>query len=205
MGLSAANTTVVESCEELARPLYAGLDGVQTFDRVERVRRRLGVLTRDEPPLDRELLDVLAVFHGVVARLGPLGPGGRLDLFLAGRGIDDKRRFRIRRALGRFDAEPQTREERFLHDAVLLEQCGVPAAVGRLLVAGKKRLPPRRAVSSLDAGPAEERFVTEPGRVWARRERRATDRWLAELKGHFEPRSGTAADPGAVRYHPPDE
>lgn len=182
---SSAESTVARSCERLARPLYAGLDGIQTFDRVERVRSRIAILAADAEGLDRELLDILAVFHGVVPRLGPLGPGGRLDLFLTGEGIEEARRIRVRRGLERYSESPRHVEERLLHDAVLLEEAGVPAAVARLMAAGKKRRPPRRAVESLDPGPAEERFATAAGREWARRERLATGRWLDELRAHF--------------------
>ena len=169
----------------MVRPLYAGLDGVQTFDRVERVRARLEILAEGVADLDRGTLELLVLLHGVAARLGPLGRGGRLDLFLAAQGVEDSRRLRIRRGLERFASSPCRPEERLLHDAVLLEEAGVPAAVGRLMAAGKKRQPPRRAVESLDPGPAEERFATAAGRDWGRRERQATGRWIEELRGYF--------------------
>ena len=176
---------LIRRCEELARPLYAGIDGVQTFDRVERARRRLELLARGEPDVDGELLAVLTVFHGVAGRLGPLGPGGRLDLFLRGQGLDDGRRAAVRRGLGRFSTAPATVEERLLHDAALLEEAGVPAAVARLLAAGKKRVPARRAVAALDVGPAPERFATAAGEEWARREQEVTAGWRSELEAFF--------------------
>lgn len=205
MSPSAAQSDVVRRCEEMARPLYAGLDGVQTFDRVDRVRARIEILAQGVGELDREALEILAVLHGVVARLGPLGPGGRLDLFLAGLGIDEGRRLRIRRGLDRFDNAPRRPEERLLHDAVLLEEAGVAAAVGRLMAAGKKRTPPPRAVDSLDPGPAEERFATSAGREWGRRQRLATARWLDELRGHFSGSSAAGAGRDGLRYHRDDE
>ena len=185
MSQRAPDSAVVRSCEEMVRPLYAGLDGVQTFDRVERVRARVKILAEGAADLDHEVLEILVLLHGVGARLGPLGPGGRLDLFLAAQGIEESRRLRIRRGLERFASTPRRAEERLLHDAVLLEEAGVPAAVGRLMAAGKKSRPARRAVESLDPGPAKERFATAAGRAWGGRERRATVRWIEELRGYF--------------------
>ncbi|MDH3743927.1 MAG: hypothetical protein OES47_02365, partial [Acidobacteriota bacterium] len=43
-------------CEEFARPLYAGLDGVQSFDRVSRVLERLDSLAADRQEADPRLL-----------------------------------------------------------------------------------------------------------------------------------------------------
>ena len=67
--------------EQFVKPLYAGLDGVQTFDRVDRLRGRLSGL-REGAALDGDLLELLLLFHGAVDRLGSLAAGGRLDLFL---------------------------------------------------------------------------------------------------------------------------
>ena len=60
------------------------------------------------------------------------------------------------------------------------------AAVGRLMAAGKRRVAVERAVRSLDAGPASERFLTPEGVKRAGIERRRTENWIAELRGHFE-------------------
>ncbi len=175
-------------CEEYARPLYAGLDGVQSFDRVERVLARLATLAEDQPGVDRQALELLAVFHGVVARLGSFAPGGRFDLFLKGLGLEDAARARLRRGLEWFESRPRTPEELLLHDAVLLEESGVAAAVGRLLAAGKKKTAVARAVEALDAGPPPERFRTPRGAEWGGRERRLTEAWLADLRRHFPKR-----------------
>src|SRR5690349_12636028 len=70
--------------EEMVRPLYAGLDGVQTFDRVDRLRRQLAALGTMPEGGDADLLELLLLLHGVVDRLGSLASGGRLDLFLRG-------------------------------------------------------------------------------------------------------------------------
>src|SRR5262249_52035324 len=111
--------------EEMVRPLYAGLDGVQTFDRVERLRRHLAaILELREGPVDEDLLEMLLLLHGVVDRLGSLAPGSRLDLFLRGLGLPEERVRRVRAGLGRLGEAPEGSEERLLHDALLLESSG---------------------------------------------------------------------------------
>lgn len=132
--------------EQFVRPLYAGLDGVQTFDRVERLARRAAAL-RGPEPVDEALLDLLLLLHGVVDRLGSLAAGGRLDLFLKGLGLPEELVRRTRAGLPRLADDPRGPEEELLHDALLLESSGVAAAAVRLMAAGKKRLPLARALA----------------------------------------------------------
>src|SRR5436305_9736002 len=87
--------------EQLVRPLYVGLDGAAGFDRVSRLRRQAAALLAVEGgagggPADPFLLELLLLFHGVVDRLGSLGPGGRLDLFLRGAGVAEEPARRLR-------------------------------------------------------------------------------------------------------------
>jgi hypothetical protein len=177
--------------EEMVRPLYAGLDGVQTFDRVERLRRHLAVLAGEpEEPVDAALLELLLLLHGVVDRLGSLGPGGRLDLFLRGLGLPEERVRRVRAGLGRLGEAPEGGEEQLLHDALLLERSGVSAAAERLLAAGRKRTPLARALVQLDPGPAEERYRTARGRALGAARRRAAAAWIEELRRQVAEENG---------------
>lgn len=173
--------------EELVRPLYAGLDGAETFGRVLRLERRVAELaagtatgTAGTAPLDRELLELLVLFHGVASRLGSLGRDGRLDLFLRAAGVTEERGRRLRQALGR-DA-PLGPEEELIHDAVLLESAGVGAAVERLLAAGRRRVAPERALARLDPGPPPERYRTPAGAALGAARRRAAEAWIEDLK-----------------------
>jgi hypothetical protein len=171
--------------EEMVRPLYAGLDGVQTFDRVDRLRRHLAAISEGGPAfegVDGDLLELLLLLHGVVDRLGSLAGGGRLDLFLRGLGLPEERARRVRAGLGRLREAPLEAEERLLHDALLLESAGVTAAAERLLAAGRKRTPLSRALAQLDPGPAEERYRTGRGRQLGAERRQAALRWIEELR-----------------------
>jgi hypothetical protein len=172
---------VRQRAEQFVRPLYAGLDGVQTFDRVERLRRRVASLA-EGLDLDGDLLDLLLVFHGVVDRLGSLAPGGRLDLFLRDLGLADSLARRVRAALGRIGEDPKGPEEELLHDALLLEAAGVAATAERLMALGKKRTPLARALVQLDPGPPAERYRTARGAALGAARRQEAETWIADLR-----------------------
>ncbi|HEX9940715.1 MAG TPA: hypothetical protein VGG03_01765 [Thermoanaerobaculia bacterium] len=170
-----------ERAEQFVRPLYAGLDGVQTFDRVERLRARLAVL-REGTAADEDLLELLLLFHGAVDRLGTLAAGGRLDLFLRGLDLPEDLPRRVRAGLGRLAEDPRGPEEELLHDALLLESAGVVAAAERLMAAGKKRTPLARALAQLDPGPPAERYRTARGATLGAARRREAEEWIATLR-----------------------
>lgn len=167
--------------EQFVRPLYAGLDGVQTFDRIERLGARLGSLN-EGTAFDADLLELLLLFHGVVDRLGSLAPGGRLDLFLRSLDLPEDLARRVRLGLGRFGEDPRGPEEELLHDALLLESAGVVAAAERLMAAGKKRTPVAKALVQLDPGPPAERYRTPRGAALGAARRREAETWIAELR-----------------------
>lgn len=167
--------------EQYVRPLYAGLDGVQTFGQVERLRARIAAV-RGETAVDEDLLDLLLLFQGVVDRLGSLAPGGRLDLFLKGLGLADDLARRVRTGLGRLREGPRGPEEELVHDALLLESAGVVATAERLMAAGKKRTPVARALAQLDPGPAAGRYRTPRAGALGAERRREAEAWIEELR-----------------------
>lgn len=167
--------------EQFVKPLYAGLDGVQTFDRVDRLRLRLAAL-REGVEVNEDLLELLLLFHGAVDRLGSLGAGGRLDLFLRGLDLPEDLTRRARSGLGRFSEDPRGPEEELLHDALLLESAGTLAAVERLMAAGKKRTALARALGQLDPGPPAERYRTPRGAALGAARRREAEEWIADLR-----------------------
>ncbi len=167
--------------EEFVRPLYTGLDGVQTFDRVGRIEGRLRELAGGQP-VNEQLLELLVLFQGVIERLGSLGRQSRFGLFLRGLSLPEELSEAVRTGLRRFSDLPETAEERLLHDACLLEKTGLRAAVARLLTAGRRRWTVERALEALDPGPAEDRFHTPAGAAMAARHRRKVEVWIEELR-----------------------
>lgn len=174
--------------EQYVKPLYAGLDGVQTFDRIGRLQAHLTALRGDSvptpatPPIDSDLLELLLLLHGVIDRLGSLAPGGRLDLFLRGLGLPDELTRAARAGLGRLHEDPRRPEEELLHDALLLESAGVVATVERLMMAGKKRIVLARALAQLDPGPPAERYKTPRGAALGAARRREAEMWIEDLR-----------------------
>jgi len=170
-----------ERVEEYVRPLYTGLDGVDTFGGVRQLETSLAELT-DGLEHDARALELLVLFHGVTDRLGSLDSGGRWQIFLAGLGLQPAEIKALRVGLGRHATDPLTLEEELLHDALLLARSGVRAAVAGLLGAGRKRLPLERAVAALDAGPEPRRFRTGSGRALAEPQYVAATEWIEDLR-----------------------
>lgn len=188
--MSPLDPGVRRQVEQFVRPLYAGLDGVQTFGQVERLGARIAAVRGSAAGIagiagiavDEELLDLLLLFQGVVDRLGSLGPGGRLDLFLKGLGLADDLVRRARAGVGRLREDPRGPEEELVHDVLLLESAGVVATAERLMAAGRKRTPVARALAQLDPGPAAERYRTAAAAALGAERRRAAELWIEELK-----------------------
>ena len=172
------------------RPLYAGLDGELTFDRVGRLRSTIEAI-RDEGELDPTLLELLLLFHGAVDRLGSVKRDSRLELFLRGLGLPGELIQRLGRGLGRHRESPQTREEDLLHDALLLERTGTGSVVRALMYAGRKRRPMDRAMAALDPGAVPERFRTAGARRLAETRRQETEAWLTDLRRRLAEESGS--------------
>lgn len=171
--------------EQYVKPLYAGLDGVQTFDRVGRLRAHVAAFREADqvtPEIDESLLEILLLLHGVVDRLGSLAAGGRLDLFLKGLGLPEELIRAARAGAGRCHDDPRRPEEDLLHDALLLESTGVVATVERLMAAGKKRVALARALAQLDPGPAAERYRTTRGAILGAARRKAAEEWIEDLR-----------------------
>lgn len=179
--MSPLQAGVRRQAEQLLRPLYAGLDGVQTFGQVERLQARIAAI-RGAAQVNDDVLELLVLFQGAVDRLGSLAPGGRLDLFLRGLGFGDDIIRRVRGGLGRLRQDPRGGEEELVHDALLLESAGVVAAAERLMAAGKKRTPLGRALAQLDPGPAAERYRTPRGSQLGAVRRREAEAWIAALQ-----------------------
>ncbi|HEY2739582.1 MAG TPA: hypothetical protein VGK45_14330 [Thermoanaerobaculia bacterium] len=174
--------------EQYVKPLYAGLDGVQTFDRVGRLRTHVAALreetpeTPETPEITEPLLEILLLLHGVVDRLGSLAAGGRLDLFLKGLDLPEELIRAARLGAGRCHDDPRRPEEDLVHDALLLESTGVVATVERLMAAGKKRVILARALAQLDPGPAMERYRTARGAALGAARRKAAEEWIEDLR-----------------------
>jgi hypothetical protein len=179
---------------DFVRPLSVGIDGTTNFGFVERrlkiskslledARRRDGAAEVDE---DR--LFVITAFAGLPAARR-ISPDSREDLLLRSLRIPFEEIRILVSSLNRYEHDPQSPEEKIVHDAVLLESVGA-YGVTQLLVSGARERQTLAEMAEEIAGKmAAARFATPAGRrLAADRVAFATlfARKLAEEAGEFE-------------------
>lgn len=181
---------------DFVRPLSVGLDGATNFGFVERRIRISDFLEGEEERgraggtggADTARLFLLAAFAGLpTARR--ITPDSREDLLLRSLRIPLEEIRILVSSLQRMAAEPQTPEEKIVHDAMLLESVGA-YGVTQLLVSGSRE---RQTLSEMAREIAEKmaaaRFATAAGlRLAADRVAFATlfAKKLAEEAAEFE-------------------
>ena len=180
--LTVLSEDVRRRLEQFVKPLYAGLDGVQTFDRVGRMRTHVAALQEGiGQPVDGLLLEILLLLHGVVDRLGSLAPGGRLDLFLKGLGLPDELVRAARTApaaAGTIPAGP--RKSCCTTHCSSNRRC--PGHRERSDGGGEEAGGLARALAQLDPGPAAERYRTARGASLGAARRKAAEEWIEDLR-----------------------
>jgi hypothetical protein len=126
---------------DYVKPLAVGLDGVTNYGDVERMVSASEAIAggNGAPPLDEELLFLLAVFSGQEKWVSRMGHRSRTEIFLASLGISPRTVQRLFRGLSRLEA-PATPEEEIVHDAVTLEAMGAYGIARGLADAYRERL-----------------------------------------------------------------
>jgi hypothetical protein len=152
---------------DFVRPLSVGLDGSTNYGYVERrlsVSRRLAERQRALRPdqtVDEGQLFLLAAFAGLPDRR--VAAGSRSELLLQGAGVSRQEIAALFRSLRRFEAEPQTPEERLVRDAGLLESVGA-YGVAQLVVQGaRERQTLLEMAEEIVGRVSAVRFATEAG------------------------------------------
>lgn len=156
---------------DFVRPISVGLDGVTNFGFVER-RIRISERFREgeergEAPgavsVDPARLFLLTAFAGLPSARR-ITPDGRESLLLRSLHIPFEEISSLSSSLSRLEAAPETREERIVHDAMLLESVGT-YGVTQLLVAGaRERMTLAEMAAEIEARMDAARFATEAGR-----------------------------------------
>ncbi len=182
---------------DFVKPLSVGLDGMTEFGFVERRLRISEILFEGEEGKESAVdavgalparLFLLTAFAGLPSARR-ITRDSREDLLLRSLHIPLEEISSLVTSLGRVASDPQTREERIVHDAMLLESVGA-YGVTQLLVAGaRERMTLGEMAREIAEKMAAARFATEAGR------RLAADRVafaalfarkLAEEAGEFE-------------------
>lgn len=183
-----------KSILDFVRPLSVGIDGMTNFGFVERRLKISENLLESEESrdgkgrVDRDRLFLLAAFAGLPGARR-ISPDSREDLLLRSVRIPFEEIRILVSSLNRYEHNPESPEEKIVHDAVLLESVGA-YGVTQLLVSGARE---RQTLAEMAEEIAEKmaaaRFATPAGR------RLAADRVafatlfaqkLAEEAGEFE-------------------
>ena len=125
---------------DFARPAYADRDPGHGFDHIRRIIDRLPALGDglDPPPVPHRL-NFLAAFHGLSSTIArDLDFRGRTVRFLAGLGWPEGEITASFAALARHLSDPQTAEERMVHDANFFEVTG-PFGIAKAFTVGGAR------------------------------------------------------------------
>ena len=183
---------------DFVRPLSVGIDGVTNFGFVERrlkIAKSLleGVRRSDgSAEVDEDRLFVITAFAGLPAARR-ISPESREDLLLRSLRIPFEEIRILVSSLNRYEADPQSPEERIVHDAMLVESVGA-YGVTQLLVAGaRERMTLAEMAQEIVEKMESARFATPAGRrLAADRVAFATlfARKLAQEAGEFEAAPG---------------
>ncbi|HEX5855487.1 MAG TPA: hypothetical protein VFZ57_07695 [Thermoanaerobaculia bacterium] len=155
---------------DFVRPLSVGLDGVTNFGFVEKRIRISDFLESEEGAgssgvagADPARLFLLAAFAGLPSARR-ITPDSREELLLRSLRIPFEEISSLVSSLKRIEADPQSPEEKIVHDAMLLESVGA-YGVTQLLVAGARdRMTLAEMAREIAEKMAAARFATPAGR-----------------------------------------
>ncbi|HEX2800358.1 MAG TPA: hypothetical protein VHQ44_11900, partial [Thermoanaerobaculia bacterium] len=149
---------------DFVRPLSVGIDGVTNFGFVKRRLAIVGRLREAVLPgekgraADEGRLFLLTAFAGLPSRR--IDAESRAGLLLKSVDISLEEIRILVSSLRRYESDPRSAEEEFVHDAVLLESVGA-YGVTQLLVAGaRERMTLAEMAREIAERMASARFVT---------------------------------------------
>lgn len=169
--------------EDYVKPLAVGLDGVTNYGDVARAVSAAEAIASglSTDRLDRDLVFLLAVFSGQEKWVSRMGHRSRSEIFLESQGVPRRLVAALFRGLARLEKDPQSAEERVVHDAVLLDSMGAYGVARALADAYRERLDIGEMAAAIEEAAAVP-LLTEPGRVLAEPRRRAMLDFAARLR-----------------------
>jgi hypothetical protein len=187
-----------EGILDFVRPLSVGIDGVTNFGFVERRLRITKNLLEEmrrcdgAAEVDDDRLFLITAFAGLPPARH-ISPDSREDLLLRSLRIPFEEIRSLVSSLNRCEADPQSPEEKLVHDAMLLESVGAYGVTQLLVVGARERMTLTEMAQEIVEKMASARFATPAGRrLAADRVDFATlfARKLAEEVGEFEAAPG---------------
>jgi hypothetical protein len=147
------------------RPLSVGLDGMTNFGFVERRLKISENLLESEESrdgkgrVDRDRLFLLAAFAGLPGARR-ISPDSREDLLLRSLRIPFEEIQILVSSLSRYEHDPQSPEEKIVHDAILLESVGAYGVTQILVSGARERQTLAEMAEEIAARMAAARFAT---------------------------------------------
>ncbi len=157
---------------DFVRPLSVGIDGVTNFGYVERRLKisdglfERGRGTGDTDGADSDRLFLLCMFGGLpTARR--ITYDSREGLLLRSLRLPLEEIRILSSSLSRIESDPQSPEERIVHDAMLLESVGAYGVTQILVTGARERMTLAEMAQEIEEKMAAARFSTEAGRCLA--------------------------------------
>jgi len=156
---------------DFVRPLSVGLDGMTNYGFVERRIRISDFLEGEEGEdrpsggagVDPNRLFLIAAFAGLPSARR-ITPDSREDLLLRSLRLPLEEIRILVSSLSRIESDPQTPEEKIVHDAMLLESVGAYGVTQILVSGARERMTLAEMANEIDAKMDAVRFATEAGR-----------------------------------------
>jgi hypothetical protein len=156
---------------DFVRPLSVSLDGMTNYGFVERRIRISDFLEGEQGKAaaggagwaDPARLFLLAAFAGLPSARR-ITPDSREDLLLRSLHLPLEEIRILVSSLPRIESDPQTPEEKIVHDAMLVESVGAYGVTQILVTGARERMTLGEMADEIDAKMDAARFATEAGR-----------------------------------------
>ena len=179
----------IERYLEFALPLYETRDSAHNADHIRRITARLDELSDGVKPAPRRsVLYFLACFHGLGGRLTQDAQfEGQVRQFLTRLGWSTQEITEAFLLLERHCIDPQTSEERIVHDANYVEVLGAFGVAKAFTKGGAECQSYEQTIEIFERNLHRVEFRTPRGAELAKRRRQYAQSFLDQLRSELEP------------------
>jgi uncharacterized protein len=177
----------VEPYREFVRPYYKNRDAAHDFRHIERIISRLDLLSQEMTPLtDRKLLYFIACFHGLETNLEDRLFCDRVKHFLLNLDWTEAEIEKAFLSLKRHLENPQTVEEKIVHDANYMELLGAFGIAKAFTTGGARKQSYEETADIFEYQYLDKiKFLTPTGIRIAKDKRLYTKQFLKQLRSEL--------------------